>query len=552
METTIPVFILAGQSNARIPGLDSRLHAQLTTLHGQDGFEFIKSAQGGTRLFPHPVNRDWHPTSQGELLDETLQEIRDVLAGIRQAGFEPDVRAFVWIQGEGDALELERAEAYASSMADLISAVRVETGQSDLPIIVPKLASTTYPYRDELRAQQDLMAQQDPNVHLVETLDLSFVDGVHYDRVSQHLLADRIVASIPNLPPANTVPEPTGYTPQFLPQVTFETTYGDDRISYLPFGLKDVQSVWINLKAGNDFFRSQSGHDTILAGAGDDTIFAGFGEDVVLCHGGNDQVTGGKGKDTLRGGEDSDRLSGDENADFLTGGDGVDTLMGGAGDDSLAGGAGADHIDGGEGNDTVSYYNAAGDVIVDLSAGLVWNRANTWNNDTVTAIESVVGSWRGDDDLFGDAFDNRLNGVAGFDLLYGRDGNDQLYGGRGEDRLIGGQGEDTLVGGSDNDILSGGMDGDTFIFVGNFGQDTITDFGEGDMARIGTTGSGFNTFADYDANGDGLVNTDDTLLTTNVVAGPGGDLTLVFNQTGGLQILFADVSALEIGDIVFI
>jgi Ca2+-binding RTX toxin-like protein len=64
-----------------------------------------------------------------------------------------------------------------------------------------------------------------------------------------------------------------------------------------------------------------------------------------------------------------------------------------------------------------------------------------------------------------------LIGGNGSDSLVGDAGNDTLFGGRGNDRLYGGAGDDTLTGGKDRD---------TFIFAGDGGSDTITDFRNGE------------------------------------------------------------------------
>lgn len=64
-------------------------------------------------------------------------------------------------------------------------------------------------------------------------------------------------------------------------------------------------------------------------------------------------------------------------------------------------------------------------------------------------------------------------------VLNGGNGQDNLTGSAGDDTLNGGNGKDTLNAGDGNDILTGGNGGDTFVFGPHFGNDIVTDFGNG-------------------------------------------------------------------------
>lgn len=80
------------------------------------------------------------------------------------------------------------------------------------------------------------------------------------------------------------------------------------------------------------------------------------------------------------------------------------------------------------------------------------------------------------DYLYGGIDQDDLYGEKGDDWLYGEAGNDDLFGGKNKDHLYGGDGIDFLDGGAGNDELYGGSDNDRFIFVDDFGNDTIHDF----------------------------------------------------------------------------
>ncbi len=126
-------------------------------------------------------------------------------------------------------------------------------------------------------------------------------------------------------------------------------------------------------------------------------------------------VTGGTGNDILLGGKENDALQGDEGDDRLEGGDG---------DDQLTGGAGADVLRGGFGVDTVSYYERAAGVRVEIGDGP--GDGEPGENDDVQA-DNVVGG-AGDDVLIGNVVGNRLDGGPGEDELSGRGGDDELLG----------------------------------------------------------------------------------------------------------------------------
>ena len=78
--------------------------------------------------------------------------------------------------------------------------------------------------------------------------------------------------------------------------------------------------------------------------------------------------------------------------------------------------------------------------------------------DQLFSIERIQGSNLADDNLYGSAVFNVLEGYGGNDYMDGRAGNDHLSGGAGDDVIVGGAG---------NDQLLGGLGDDTAVYSGN-------------------------------------------------------------------------------------
>lgn len=116
--------------------------------------------------------------------------------------------------------------------------------------------------------------------------------------------------------------------------------------------------------------------------------------------------------------------------DVLVGNQANNLLVGNDGDDLFDAMQGSDTVVGGGGSDTVSFASATAGITVALNDGAADIRVvNGADTDILRGIENVAGTAY-DDRLTGDGGDNLLAGGAG--------GNDVLTGGAGDDRLIGG------------------------------------------------------------------------------------------------------------------
>jgi Ca2+-binding RTX toxin-like protein len=298
-------------------------------------------------------------------------------------------------------------------------------------------------------------------------------------------------------------------------------------------------------------FSEISGFQHAIGGAGNDALFGdvnrnqfegGAGNDILYTGDGDDALLGGAGDDVIRGGAGDDHVDAGDGDDLILHviGDGFDTgIAGGAGNDVMriesdlnatrfaialdANGAvtglslhangvteqviatdaqGNRNVTGvenialhheGSTDGTLDFSGATIAINVDLDGPSLVNGVGTGTATGFSEVRgflNVVGG-SGNDSLFGDGRDNRLEGGAGDDYMIGYTGNDVLLGGDGNDRLFGQEGDDQIFGGAGYDVLSGfmgndvldGGDGDDRLVV-QFGHNTLTGGAGADQFRF--------------------------------------------------------------------
>ena len=212
---------------------------------------------------------------------------------------------------------------------------------------------------------------------------------------------------------------------------------------------------------GDDYFNSSDGRDVYKGGAGIDQVSFRNDPNGVTANLANGFAIDGWGnRDKL---VSIEMLRGSMHDDTLIGTTGRQIFRGLAGDDTIKGGKGTDQVR----YDIDSRYGGNAGVTVSLKKGTATDGFG--DTDTLVSIEDVRGSASAD----------RITGSNGKNMLEGEDGNDKLFGLGGNDVLEGDKGRDKLDGGNGDDVLTGGGQADLFIFTGDFGNDTITDFQTG-------------------------------------------------------------------------
>ena len=200
-----------------------------------------------------------------------------------------------------------------------------------------------------------------------------------------------------------------------------------------------------------------------------------FVENLTLTGSANLQGSGNALDNLLRGNHGNNTLAGAAGNDVLNGDNGNDTLNGGSGNDTLSGGAGADAMSGGVGDDVYIVDNSA-DVVTEaansgidtVQSRLTYSLGSNLENLVLTGTDSINGT--------GNALNNILLGNSGDNLLIAGAGNDVLNGRAGNDTLIGGTGNDIYVVNSGSEVITEAANGGTdTVWVNGLHDYTLAD-----------------------------------------------------------------------------
>lgn len=293
--------------------------------------------------------------------------------------------------------------------------------------------------------------------------------------------------------------------------------------------------------------RGFGGFDTISGGAGDDTIDGGNGADSIFGGAGDDSLVGGQGFDQLRGDAGDDTILGGDSNDYMFGGAGNDVIRGGvnlglstelldggAGNDTLFGEGGFDLLRGGDGDDLMNGGNQADNLYGDAGNDTLQGGAGLDRLFGGTGDDLLTGG-EGNDGHFGQQGNDTMSGANGNDRFFGGQGNDLMSGGNGNDTMSGGAGFDTITGGAGDDFLMGNFNADTFVFAGAHGDDTVSDFADGNrFERIDLSG----TVRDFNSVNSVLAHA--TQVGADVLIDTGGGNSVLLNGVNRLDLDITD------------
>jgi hypothetical protein len=161
----------------------SAAHRLSSQWYGRD-IAIFKYARNSSSL-----SSDWHPKNSYGLYDRMITRLNIARKALTaQTGRPTKVAAFYWMQGESDAKTWKQATSYGKNLRSLISAVRRDTGQRSLPVVIGQISNISrwykrYDHAEMVMWKQYEVARDDPRVYLVKTWDLSRdpLSPAHFD-----------------------------------------------------------------------------------------------------------------------------------------------------------------------------------------------------------------------------------------------------------------------------------------------------------------------------------------------------------------------------------
>jgi len=281
----VPIFILAGQSNAsRIAG---EISASLTSKYGAGGYILMKKYVGGAPITRDAPNKDdWGQSD--ELPAQLIAELKDVLKN------NPNTYCggMMWVQGEADTWDGAHPEIYNTRLNDLIDRISREVSSEPgsaastfkkMPLVISELSDQAPAAADRDNWSQVIEEQKaaTKNSDFITSVDpdrlasssgftqaTMFDDHLHYSDEFSRILSESLVESV-----------------SALSEATSDTN-----------GQTGGQGSWIMGTNSNDVLSGQEGGEFIRGLGGDDTLTGGGGNDNIRSGDGDDFLYGGKGR----------------------------------------------------------------------------------------------------------------------------------------------------------------------------------------------------------------------------------------------------------------
>jgi hypothetical protein len=153
----------------------------------------VKVAVGGTSLATV-----WDPETTDGLYGLLRDAVIDALSTRPQGKGTPRLAGVFWMQGETDAERQDWGDAYAENLTHLISTLRRDFSDPDLPMVVARIRTDDPRFQlggAQVRQALDSVSKTTPNTRTVHTDDLRLADTLHFDSGATLTLGRRFASA---------------------------------------------------------------------------------------------------------------------------------------------------------------------------------------------------------------------------------------------------------------------------------------------------------------------------------------------------------------------
>ena len=176
-------------------GYELELAFRLQAEYGKE-ILIIKTGRGGTVLF-QTDRTNFNPNLKHSLHDRMIDIVNAATTKITADSKTYKLLAYVFTQGEDDALNNTYASAYQASLTDKINAVRTDLSDANLLVIDTLLPSwLSYTFRGTVNSAKSTVQGILSNIENIDTDTLTTDDNIHFDTDGLISLGDSIASSI--------------------------------------------------------------------------------------------------------------------------------------------------------------------------------------------------------------------------------------------------------------------------------------------------------------------------------------------------------------------
>lgn len=161
----------------------------------------VKFARGEIGLAATPAERDWSPSSTGDLWEAATAEVDAAKASLAAQGLRPRVTAVLWMQGEADAQAPAKAAAYEANLRAFVAQVRARWGDSETVVHIGQIDrhGSAEPGWETVRQAQAAVVASEAGTTLTDTdsFERQASDGMHLTAEGQMRLGDSFYEARP-------------------------------------------------------------------------------------------------------------------------------------------------------------------------------------------------------------------------------------------------------------------------------------------------------------------------------------------------------------------